>query len=233
MSAKSCFLKRIRDPESPIAFDFSYPNRPVLIAFGGIQGALGIPPFEFFNLCDKLDVNKIFVRDIRQSWYHAGLPDLSRNVRETVMFLDFKIEESQSTNLIVIGNSMGGYASILFGLLLNAETIHAFSPQTFIDKVHRFIYLDNRWTKRIRAMHKVAEKQYLDLINIVKSNNKSQINIYYSTEDRLDKIHACRLKKIPNVKLYSYKKGGHSVVKILKRSGELQKIIQKSIISSS
>jgi hypothetical protein len=72
------FEKNIKDPNLSVIIDLSYKDRPLLIAFGGRLGALVMPPFEFFNLTKKMDINKIYLRDISQTWYHSGLHGISK-----------------------------------------------------------------------------------------------------------------------------------------------------------
>jgi esterase/lipase len=58
------------------------------------------------------------------------------------MYLEGIIKINKYDNICFIGNSMGGYAAILFGTLLNIDNIISFAPQTFIDKFNLFLYFD-------------------------------------------------------------------------------------------
>jgi hypothetical protein len=124
---------------------------------------------------------------------------------------------------------MGGYGAILLGLLIKVDRIISFAPQTFIDKKNRFFFWDRRWRKQMNSIHKNKNKhkEFFDLKKIFKNNFKQQIDIYYSSRHRLDRIHAERLKGIENVKLHGYSSGGHAVVKTLRDSGELNDILSK------
>lgn len=62
------FKKQIADPKNSIIKDLNLDSSTLLIAFGGINGALGIPPFEFFKITSELKVNKIYLRHLNQSW---------------------------------------------------------------------------------------------------------------------------------------------------------------------
>ena len=219
------FARNINNPDLPAILDLSYRDRPLLIAFGGIAGALGIPPFEFFNLTKDLDLNKIYLRDLSQTWYHSGLPGISKNIEETAYFLRQKIDESGADKVIVFGNSMGGYAAILFGILINADIVHAFSPHTFINSA-KYV----RSKKEIRHMHNNFSTKYFDLKDAINSNNNlGEFNLYYDSNDKLDKKHAMHLKGSQNFALHSFTGGGHLLIKALKKSGELQNIISSSI----
>ena len=135
----------------PIAADFSNPSNSVLIAFGGILGAMGIPPFEFFSLTREMQVNKIYLRDLKQAWYHHGLPGVADNINDLVLFLDNILDKNGVEKTVLVGNSMGGFAAILFGVLLSRKVlVHAFSPQTFIDRLNRYIHKDDRWSDQIQ-----------------------------------------------------------------------------------
>ena len=84
----------------------------LLIAFGGIQGLLAIPPFEFFGLTRGLDVDKLYVRDHGQAWYQAGLPGLASNIGAIADYLRDTIAEADARRVVMVGNSMGGSTSM-------------------------------------------------------------------------------------------------------------------------
>lgn len=51
-----------------------------------------------------------------------------------------------------MGTSAGGYAALLFGYLLEADTAVAFAPQTFISPQERKRYGETRWGKHTRSL---------------------------------------------------------------------------------
>lgn len=222
------FHKDIKDPNLSVIIDLPYPGRPVLIAFGGMVGALGIPPFEFFNLTKNLNVNKIYLRDLNQTWYHSGLPEISENIDETASFLRRKVVESGANKIVVFGNSMGGYAAIVFGILIKADIVHAFSPHTFINDI-KYI----RSKKQIQYVHDNFSNKYFNLKNFTQlHDNLGKFYLYYDYKDKIDKKHAMLFKTSRNFALHSFRGGGHGLIKILKESGELQKIIISSLTNT-
>ena len=68
------FRRGVEDPNRPLSLDMGADSGTLLIAFGGMQGQLGMPPFEFFKATGAIPVKKLFVRDLRQAWYHRGIP---------------------------------------------------------------------------------------------------------------------------------------------------------------
>jgi len=119
-----------------------------IIAFGGVNGRLGMPPFEWQKITENLDANIVFIRDIEQAWYQRllGKRYLSRNELSLIDPRLGAIISGRQT--ITLGNSMGGYAAIAFGSLLGANLILGFSPQTFIDPVSRIRHKDWRWKSK-------------------------------------------------------------------------------------
>lgn len=209
--------------------DFCHHNSDLLIAIGGVYGALGIPPFEFFQVTKSLPVNKIYLRDPNQSWYHGGLPGISKDIVETVDFLQKLIDFYNISNVVIVGNSMGGFAAILFGTLLNAQTVHAFSPQTFIDRFSRWRYSDRRWQNKIGKIYDLKSIKFFSLKKVIKKKKPdTNIYVYYSANDRLDEIHAKQLVKFKNVNNFVFPCGGHNLIKLLRDNGKLINIIGKS-----
>ena len=68
------FPKALEGDEDPMSVDMSDASSTLLIAFGGLRGRIGMPPFEFLRLTGEIPVKRVFVRDLRQAWYHEGLP---------------------------------------------------------------------------------------------------------------------------------------------------------------
>ena len=57
-----------------------------------------------------------------------------------------------------MGNSAGGYAAILFGLLLKVDKVVAFSPQTFFGPFKNLINRDFRWAKQQLKIYQKTKK---------------------------------------------------------------------------
>jgi len=208
-------------------------KKHLLVSFGGIRQGLGIPVFEFFNSLVTMDCDKIFFRDYEQAWYHKGVDSEIDSIDKILIFLKKIIKEEEYKKVCFLGNSMGGFAAILFGSILNVDKIIAFAPQIFIDKKNRFFKADSRWKEQIVNLYNSPgiSSEYFDLKKVIKNSNlKVDIDIYYSSKHNLDRKHAERLKNINNITLHPINNGGHSVVKELRDSGDLKKLLQLSFI---
>src|SRR5699024_7210555 len=173
--------------------------------------------------------NQIFIRDLNQAWYQKGLEKgKDKSIVDYIQLLEKQINELNPKKVVFVGNSAGGYAALLFGHLLNADSVYAFAPQTFIDRKNRMKYIDFRWRDKVfnvRMSTKASEFQNLKKVfNSIKNFN-TQFHIYYDHTFRLDRIHAKQLKGMKNVTLHSVNDGGHYIVKKLKYEGKLMEIL--------
>lgn len=222
----------VKNHNEPVLFEKNN-NDLLIVSFGGIRQGLGMPVFEFNKLLKSIDCDKAFIRDFNQAWYHKGINEEVKTITELKDYLSVEILNSNYDKVCFIGNSMGAYAAILFGVLLNVDKVLAFSPQTFIDKWSRFLYKDKRWKKEIESTHNYSrtENRYFKLSKVFKGLDfNGEIDIFYALDDKLDKIHSEKLKKQKSVRLFSKQKGGHSIIKDLRDEGELIEIIRSLLV---
>jgi hypothetical protein len=221
------------DSRVPISSEIIPGCRTALMALGGIAGEMGLPPFEFATLTASIGVTRFFLRDIEQTWYQSGLPGVAPDLRGVATELQRRLGDAGADHCCMIGNSMGGYAAIVIGALMNVSAVHAFSPQTFIGTWLRFLNWDTRWKRQIRSAIRTAsaDASLFDLRAFLRAMSYSTIiNVHYSTSDRLDRIHAERLRGLSNVRLHAYSEGGHALVKTLRDSGRLREIIERDLL---
>lgn len=204
----------------------------LLVAFGGIAGGFALPPFEFNRLTQDLGCNRLFIRDLSQAWYQKGVPGMGDTVRQMVEGLRVKLAALGSQRTVLIGNSMGGFAALMFGGLLNVPEVHAFAPQTFVDFRSRLLAADFRWRHQIRAMHKglPAQDAMLDVRPVLRAAAGTRFHVYFGTADRLDRLHARRLVGLSNVILHACENGNHALVKDLRDNGVLGAILKKALL---
>ena len=201
-------------------------SNKLYLFFGGMAGGLGLPPFEFMRFSRSIGENKIFVRDISQYWYQTGVSGNRNNIYSLRDYLRKQIDEINPKEIYFIGNSMGGYAAILLGCLLDIGEIHAFSPQTFISPCKRVYTKDFRWFRQVlRTYYKSLFRPHIyDLRKCMPQKRNGLINIYVSHADKLDCIHASHISSYPYVKVHVFEKGGHGLVSHLRDTGKLAEI---------
>jgi len=222
------FEREIGDPRLPIVADLTFPGEPLLMAFGGIAGRMAaFPPFEFFKLTRHLPVNKAYFRDLDQRWYHGGLRGVTGSIGETSEYLRGMMSGCRARRTVLFGSSMGGYAALLFGSLIRADAVHAFSPHTWL-RDRRSI----RNRDKLKALHEEFSGEYFDLSDVPRAPAGSgEDHVYYDAKDRKDRRQVAHLEtgRRLHLHLHPYRGGGHNLVKYLKAAGELEKLVTSSL----
>jgi pimeloyl-ACP methyl ester carboxylesterase len=225
--------RALENPALPYVADMSGSSRTLLVAFGGMQGELGMPVFEFFKSTRDIPVKRLFVRDVRQSWYHGGLSGDDATLTDATESLRELIAREDVDRLVTVGNSAGGYAALVFGTLLGAETVLSFSPQTVLDLDAWRAMKDGRWEKQLRPLAEVdaLDPRWTDLRSALPQARSAltRYEIFFDETHRLDRLHAERLTGIDGVRLYRFGRGGHMVSLSLRRSGGLDRLLRRAL----
>lgn len=82
--------------------------------------------FEWYNTRIIKGEKHIFIRDIKKQWYLTGINSQINSIEKLYEFLH---AETLGYKTISIGSSAGGYAAVLFGSMLNSETVLTFNGQ--------------------------------------------------------------------------------------------------------
>jgi hypothetical protein len=125
--------------------------------------------------------------------------------------------------VLMLGNSAGGYAALLFGALTGAE-VHAFSPQTFIDPDLRARHGDSRYAARIEALGADLDHRYADLLPVLAAS-EGRFHVYYAAGEPLEALHAERLRELPQVVLHRFEGEASDLVGGLRASGWLEAFV--------
>ncbi|MBE1295624.1 alpha/beta fold hydrolase [Phycobacter azelaicus] len=82
--------------------------------------------FNFFQSGRETETHTVFLNNGANRWYQDGIPGLGSSPQEVVASLKAWMERLGVTQVCTIGTSMGGYAAIHYGCLLQARIL-AFS----------------------------------------------------------------------------------------------------------
>ncbi len=231
--SQDAFRGNLEDPTVPLSADMAVDSRTLLLAFGGMVGRIGIPPFEFFSLTADLPVKRLFVRDLRQAWYHRGVPDHGSTLTGLADSLRGLLRRHEVQRLVVAGNSAGGYAALLFGTLLGANAVLCFAPQTVLDLDVLAGMDDHRWDDRLRehTAAGVMDARFTDLRPVIGAARRgdTRYGIYFDDSLRADRLHAERLACLPGVQLYRFGHGAHNVARALREAGALERVLQGAL----
>lgn len=216
------------------AEDHHADDKTALVVFAGLavgDGALAEHPhFEFFNVATGLPVTKVFIRDLDQAWYQRGVHGLGTSIPETSAALAARLERFE--HVVFLGGSSGGYAALLFGALIGVDRALAFSPQTFVNRRLRFVHRDRRWAPRIDAMHESPglDPRYFDLKPVLRdAPADTRFAIYYGSRNRLDAVHARRLRRVSTVSIRPQDTDSHGVHRRMRNAGLLDGVLREAM----
>lgn len=158
----------------------------------------------------------IFVRDIYKQWYLEGI---NKELNSIESLLEFLKHETKGKKVITIGSSAGGYAAMLFGVLLNAETIYSFSGQISLQHVLKKSTPDvNPLVFKYRDDPQV--NRYYDLTDIIRHSGSRIFHFYCSMVEE-DCIQYGHCAGLDNVTAFQFNSKRHGVPCYVVNIGEL------------
>lgn len=164
--------------------------KTLVFSFAG-QGRGQMVGFEWVNFFKDRPVKVVNVRDKGKAYYMGNLyyedkDKLSRGIDSHVEMFREIIKESKCENIVMTGSSLGGYASALFGILLNANYILPYSAQTFIRKHPEFGKNDRphlaEWARRAASTE--DQERYFDLTDLNYDNFTGEMHFHWCTSWR-------------------------------------------------
>jgi len=214
---------------------YTNPGTEVVLAFGGLGAGYGNYRYEFLKLTRNHDCSRIYCRDIRGIWYHAGINNEINSIPSLKKELDTIVSKLQPTKLVCLGASTGGFAALLFGHMLKANTVHAFGPQTFLSKELRTFYNNSydlqRWPKNMKELHSLdlsPASRYFDLREVLEEDNGiTSYHVHVCSGYEGDNLHAFHIRHCPNVYFHYYDCDIHSVAGYLKKEGKLEELLEQ------
>ena len=207
-------------------------SRTMLVAFGGINSRIGVTPYEFSSLTGRSGVKRLYVRDLHQSWYHRGMPGHGDALMDVAAVISGVVARRRVERLVVVGTSAGGYAALVFGTLLGADVVLAFSPQTTLDLESLAQMDDHRWDDKLQALEDDAafDRNWVDLARALPAARHAETEYRVFFDDtHLDRAHGERLDGLEGVRLFRFGRGEHELVKQLREAGALSRMIEHAI----
>ena len=183
--------------------------------------------FDWRTLADDQTISSILVRDLDDTWYNRDPVGPGTDLRDLVAYVRSRARKYR--RVVCIGSSMGAYAAIAIGKLIDADQVIAFSPQTLIDADRLEAYGDDRWSDYFRRLPTTALK---DLITLAALNSRSRtkIDIYVSHErDDQDLRQAQNLSGVSGVAIHVMERSRHNLVDTLRATGLLRPLVAAAI----
>lgn len=223
----------LADPGLALSLDMDRDSDTVLLSFAGLTPFGRGVGFEFESVSRSIPVKRMFVSDPHQCWYQRGMSRGGTTFADLADSLDQLLKGSRVERLVAIGTSAGGYAALVFGTLLGADTVLAFAPQTVLHPDVLARWDDHRWDTQLRPMANkhMLEPSWVDLRAALPQARigGTRYNIYFDETLRADRLHAERLRGLDGVHLYRFGHGGHSLVRELRDRGVLGRVLRNAL----
>lgn len=160
-------------------------------------------------------------------WYFSGLAG-------SKSFEDSCAELSEICapydRVVFLGNSMGAYAALAFGLRLNADMVLAFSPQTRFDKSFCDAIGERRWREEFEAMRAQHPADQMAIRSMWPDPCRSRVRLFVGGECSQDMAYATDLDGKPGLELEIFRESGHDLVHDLRATGELERLIYDGLL---
>ncbi len=175
--------------------------------------------FSFYGSFRDVAVNKLFVNTPCNGWYRDGVPGLGGDVDSAAGGMRILMQQVAPRTVVCIGNSMGAYAALLFGVLINADRILAIGPETLVDQPGS--------RSRGFLAGRSPPAFYADLLPVLsRPAADRQTSILIGESDPVDLECACRVAHLPGMGLRSLRGVGHEVPALLHRFGAWRPLIR-------
>lgn len=225
---------------------------PLVITFG-FYAASGPGEFEFLGRLRNLEqasgrpLNKLLVRDPSMRWYLGGIDGLGHDVSSTVEALREQVEALAPSAVVTVGQSMGGYAAILYGALLRADKVVSFGTLSCFDRRLWSIIGDHRWGPVLDAVERsgldIADHADLPGLLARQPDPQPDIDLVFGlsagrgvdtgTAIGHDGAHALRFAGRRNVSILPIAHSGHAVVEHFRAGGVLTAVLAQRLFGTS
>jgi len=237
-----------RDPNSGCILDFIKKGLPLLLTFGFAEWK-GLARFDFWERSKKYEkknnapFNRLLLRDTSSIWYQHGCPGIGEDSSDINNFLLRAIKLLKPPFILCMGQSMGGYAAIQFGVELakahNNVKIISFGPQSTLDPDCAKSIGDTRFIPAMELIKETKPKgSIVDLpshiIRATEEGAKLDIEIVMGTSSKTDSTenpdigHLQRFTNLPGVRTEAHPKAAHDILVWLKETGQLDSRLQKA-----
>lgn len=232
-----------RQSESDCVIDAIYPGRPLIISFNYFTQQ---DEFDMFGRIRKLEqragapFNRIYLRDSKNAWYQYGIKGLGNSVHEVAQKLQGLIRFIRPSEVITIGQSMGGYAAILYGILLQADRAIGFGPLSHLNAEWTCRDGDVRWLSLIEQFNAAPPPHwYPDLVALALSSPVlPHIHVVAGTNPvgssnlpNMDKLHTERFAGVPGLVLHEFPEARHEVSLWLLENDLLDDLLYRMIVA--
>ena len=204
-------------PPLQITYSRGHSEKLVVVFSGVGNNPHEYPPIEFFQSATEGARNHaLFISDMSRSWLNGdGVSDQIVEVIKRVA------KEVSTSEIHLMGNSMGGSMALWIKDLVPAKTVLSFVPQYSV--CPEIVPEEKRW---MRFRRKIKFFKYPE-ITLNRTPNQNVFIIHGGSPDEL--IHARRFPRVRGVGHFILPHQDHNLSRYLKRKGHLDILVSAAL----
>jgi tetratricopeptide (TPR) repeat protein len=172
-----------------------------VFVFTGTNDEVSMPLELFDRYLSTLPFTAIYLKDFKRLRFLQGIESLGADLPTTLEALQSKLARLGVKRLCTLGNCVGGFAAIRYGVELEADRIVAFSPPT-CSPVETPIKLEEGRRFMKARLEANVSRDLTDLQPFLSGRRQSAwIELFYEDPDPRDRAAAQRLLGLPGVHL--------------------------------
>lgn len=180
--------------------------------------------FEFTGHFKDFGGDVLFLRDNSRQWYLGHINQFSKDANDTKQKLKDFIGDTKEVTFL--GVSMGGFAALYYGCLLDVDRVLVISPQIDITNNFRISNRDNRWERHLNLVNARFQGSSLNLFELTeRAALTTKVEVFVSKNDELDRQHVRIIENLQNVAVNYIDSDDHYLAGKMASNGELFKLI--------
>lgn len=199
-----------------------YDIADTIVVFSALNTPKG--KFRFTKALAEFDGNVIYLNSKKgNDWYTEGIEDLGEDYRSTAIAIKNLICQYSGNGerkVITIGGSMGAYAAVLYGALIDADYSIACGTELITNLF------------RGRSVH-VTKKIPIDVLNKIIHDSQCTHHMIAGNKDPVDMLNYSYFKYNPQMKWYIFESQPHQVIQYIHKKYTILQLINWIIASAS
>lgn len=210
-------------------------SEKLIILFPGLNGKINSHDNIFFISAGLTNYDKIIIHDRTLMLTLSGIENFFSSFIEMIEYLKTKAKKYKE--IVVTGNSGGGFTAILVGHLINANKVVAFAPYTYLERETIILRNDPAIHSMKRVINKIENikdpiDKFKNLNDLLKFyNGKTKYYIHVSRFNKWDSRRASELLGKPCLKIFYHPFKTHAIISSLVNSGLLSSCFNNSEFS--
>jgi hypothetical protein len=174
-------------------------SKTVMLVFCGRGEGGGLPLCLLHRWLGRLPVSLVYLRDLRVLFYLAGIRSLGESRRATMDSLRRIVASVGGRRTLCYGNSIGGFAALLYGLDLRSEAVLSIGGVT---NVAPDFNVHLRSASSVARLSRELPGNAVDLQQAYRGSKQTpRVRLVFAEHNWDDRLYAEHMRGLPNVAL--------------------------------